>query len=167
MTSRTFTSDQELIDRLLLNDTEAFEELYCRYWYSLYTYSLKKLQSSNDARQIVKNIFIELWEKRHTWPVNFSVSQHLYTSVRRSVVECLNEKLENDDYTELVEKQIAAGFSAEALQTARKPVQKKQSAPTASELIRQHTISDEQPKNHVLNMASMKWLFHMVAAKLD
>jgi DNA-directed RNA polymerase specialized sigma24 family protein len=165
--SRKFISDQELIDRLLSNDTEAFEELYRRYWYSLYMYSQKKLQSSVDARQIVKSIFIELWEKRHEWPANFSVSQHLYTSVRRSVVECLNEKLENDDYTELVEKQITAGFSAEALQDARKPVQQKQSAPTASELIRQHTISDEEPKNHVLNMASMKWFLQMVAAKLD
>lgn len=165
--SRKFISDQELIDRLLSNDTEAFEELYRRYWYSLYMYSQKKLQSSVDARQIVKSIFIELWEKRHEWPANFSVSQHLYTSVRRSVVECLNEKLENDDYTEMVEKQITAGFSAEALQDARKPVQQKQSAPTASELIRQHTISDEEPKNHVLNMASMKWFLQMVAAKLD
>ena len=165
--SRTFTSDQELIDRLLLNDTEAFEELYCRYWYSLYTYSMKKLQSSGDARKIVKNIFIELWEKRHTWPVDFSVSQHLYTSVRRSVVECLNEKLENDSYNELFEKQITSSFSAEALKNARMPVQQKQSMPTAAELTRQHTISREQPKNHVLNMASMKWLFHMVAAKLD
>lgn len=165
--SRTFTPDQELIDRLLLNDTDAFEELYIRYWYSLYNYSVKKLQSSTDARQIVKDIFIDLWEKRHTLPANFSVSQHLYTSVRRNVVTCLNDKLENADYSELLEQQIAAGFTVEALQDARKPVQKKQLAPTASELTRQNTISREQPRNHVLNMASMKWLFHMVAAKLD
>jgi RNA polymerase sigma-70 factor (ECF subfamily) len=165
--SRTFTPDQELIDRLLLNDTDAFEELYIRYWYSLYNYSVKKLQSSTDARQIVKEIFIDLWEKRHTLPANFSVSQHLYTSVRRNVVTCLNDKLENADYSELLEQQIAAGFTVEALQDARKPVQKKQLAPTASELTRQNTISREQPRNHVLNMASMKWLFHMVAAKLD
>ena len=165
--SRTFTPDQELIDRLLLNDTDAFEELYCRYWYSLYTYSVKKLQSSDDARRIVKNIFIDLWETRHSIPANFSVSQHLYTSVRRSVVERLNEKLENADYTEMLEAQIAAGFSVEALQDARKPVVKKQSAPTHSELIRQNTISREEPRNHVLSMASMKWLYQMVAAKLD
>ncbi|PZR26956.1 MAG: hypothetical protein DI535_12335 [Citrobacter freundii] len=165
--SRTFTPDQELIDRLLLNDTDAFEELYCRYWYSLYTYSAKKLQSSDDARQIVKNIFIDLWEKRHTIPANFSVSQHLYTSVRRSVVETLNEKLENADYSEMLEEQIAASFRTEALQDARKPVQQKQSVPTASELFRQNTISREQPRNHVLNMASIKWLSRMVAAKLD
>lgn len=165
--SRTFTTDQELIDRLLLNDTDAFEELYCRYWYSLYSYGMKKLHSSDDARQIVKNIFINLWETRHSIPANFSVSQHLYTAVRRSVVERLNEKLENADYSDLLEQQIAAGFTATALQDARKPVTKKQSAPTASELIRQNTISREQTRNHVLNMASMKWLFHMVAAKLD
>ena len=165
--SRTFTPDQELIDRLLLNDTDAFEELYCRYWYNLYAYSVKKLHSSDDARRIVKEIFIRLWETRHSIPADFSVSQHLYTCVRRSVVERLNEKLENADYTELLEQQIIAGFTAEALQDARKPVQQKQSVTTAAELIRQNTISREEPRNHVLNMASMKWLFHMVAAKLD
>src|SRR5690242_14566883 len=107
--SRNFTSDQELIDRLTTNDTEAFEELYRRYWYSLYTYSLKKLQSSDAARQIVKNIFIELWEKRQSWPASFSVSSHLYTEVRKSVVKCLNEKLINDSYNEMIEQQIASG----------------------------------------------------------
>lgn len=165
--SRTFTPDQELIDRLLLNDTDAFEELYCRYWYSLYTYSVKKLQSSTDARQIVKNIFIDLWETRHSIPASFSVSQHLYTSVRKSVVAKLNDKLENADYTDLLEQQIAAGFTTEALKEASRPVQQKQALPTVSEMNRQNTISREQPRNHVLNMASMKWLFHMVAARLD
>jgi len=165
--SRTFTPDQELIDRLLLNDTDAFEELYCRYWYSLYTYSVKKLQSSADARQIVKNLFIDLWETRHSIPASFSVSQHLYTSVRRSVVAKLNDKLESADYSELLEQQITASFANEALKDASRPVQQRQSAPTVSEMNRQNTISREQPRNHVLNMASMKWLFHMVAAKLD
>lgn len=165
--SRNFTSDQELIDRLHLSDTDAFEELYRRYWYSLYTYSLKKLQSSDAARQIVKNIFIELWENRQNWSVNFSVSSHLYTEVRKAVVKCLNDKLINDSYNVIIEQQITAGFSASALQTAKKPVQKKSPMDTPSEVIRQNTLDKKDSKYHLANLANMKWLYHLISAKLD
>lgn len=165
--SRNFTSDQELIDRLLLNDTDAFEELYRRYWYSLYTYSLKKLKSSDAARQIVKSIFIDLWENRQNWSVNFSVSSHLYTEVRKSVVKCLNDKLINDSYNEMIEQQITAGFSVSALQTARQPVQQKAQMDTASEVLRQHTLDTKDSKHHLANLANMKWLYHLISAKLD
>ena len=55
--SRNFASDQVLIDSLRSNDTQAFEELFRRYWYNLYIYSLKKLHSSDDSRKIVRDIF--------------------------------------------------------------------------------------------------------------
>lgn len=158
--SRNFASDQELIDRLLLNDTEAFEELYCRYWYSLFTYSLKKLQSTDDARQVVKNIFIELWEKRHSWPVNFSVSQHLYTEVRKAVVKCLKEKLVNESYNKLIEKQITEGFSVEALQPARTPVHGRH-----SELFIDRPVQDKKGQRDYLT--NMKWLFQLVTTKFN
>lgn len=165
--SRDFTSDQELIDRLTQNDTEAFEELYRRYWYSLYNYSLKKLQSSDAARQIVKNIFITLWETRQNLPVSFSVSTHLYTEVRKSVVQCLNDKLVNDSYHEMIEQQIASSFSTTALQSASKPVSKTYPLDTASEVIRQHTLDRKDSRYHLANLANMKWLYHLIAAKLD
>ena len=67
--SRNFTPDKILIDQLLLNDTEAFEELYHRHCYPLYNYCNEKLNSPADARAIVRDIFIGLWEKRQTLPV--------------------------------------------------------------------------------------------------
>src|SRR4029453_18408992 len=91
--SRNYTPDETLVDRLLLNDTEAFEELHRRYCYSLYSYCVGKLNSIGDARQITRDIFIRLWENRKTLPVGFSVSSHLYHNVRRDVVNCINEKL--------------------------------------------------------------------------
>lgn len=119
---RNFTPDQELIDRLLLNDTSAFEELYRRYWQSLYTYSAKKLRSSDEARKIVRGIFIELWEDRQTIPVNFSISQHLYSAVRLAVVESLKERLSNIAEEELMQEEILGSFTVKALEPSRQPV---------------------------------------------
>ena len=120
--SRKFTPDETLIDQLILDDTEAFEELHHRYCYPLYSYCISKLKSPVDARQIVRDIFISLWEKRHALPVGFSVSIHLYTSVRRAVLNCLNEKLNTKTDLPMIEEQIIPGFAVPRLMEARRPV---------------------------------------------
>lgn len=120
--SRNFTPDEALIDRLLLDDTEAFEELHRRYCYPLYTYCLGKLNVPEDSRRIVRDIFIRLWENRHALSVNFSISLHLYTEVRKSVVECINKKTQDAEASGFIEQQIIPGFSLMHLQKAREPV---------------------------------------------
>jgi len=159
--SRSYLPDQVLIDRLLMSDTEAFEELYRRYWYSLYSYGNKKLYSSDDARRIVRDIFIQLWEKRHLLPVDFSISEYLYTEIRNAVVVCLNEKLNVEAINEMIEREVAHGFSVEALQAARQPVIQHLTQPR----IRQSAIKKNNPK-YFITLAHLKWLFQTVTAKL-
>ncbi|RYY54164.1 MAG: hypothetical protein EOO09_15435 [Chitinophagaceae bacterium] len=159
--SRNFSSDQELIDNLSQNDTVAFEELYRRYWYSLYSYSLKKLESSDDARRIVRKIFIQLWENRHRTPVDFSISQHLYSHVRMAVVECLNERLNNAADQELIAETLLNSFTVEALEGARRPVELRSDAETV--FISQRAQVDEvHPK---YSPFSVKWLSDLVSSK--
>jgi hypothetical protein len=121
---RNFTPDETLIDRLLINDTAAFEELSRRYCYSLYSYCMSKLNSTEDAKRIVRNIFISLWENRDMLPVNFSISLHLYTEVRKAVIQCINVKLNKEIDIPAIEKQIIPGFSIAELQKARQPIHK-------------------------------------------
>jgi DNA-directed RNA polymerase specialized sigma24 family protein len=163
--SRNYESDQILIDRLRLNDTEAFEELFRRYWSNLYIYSLKKLHSSDDSRQIVRDIFKELWEKRQAWPVDFSLSQHLYAEVRKEVIKHLSEALTTEDSSPVIAREILPGFSVNSLQQARIPVVKKHALNKPSELSKQQTI---RRKNHTTNtLSNVKWLFNAVAARLN
>jgi DNA-directed RNA polymerase specialized sigma24 family protein len=130
MMSRNFTSEQTLIDRLLADDTAAFEELSRRYCYSLYTYCLSKINSPEDAKRIVRNIFIALWEDRHWLPANFSLSLHLYTEVRKAVVQCLNSKLKTNANILVNEEQVIPGFSVQELQKAKQPVSRNISQPS-------------------------------------
>ena len=157
---RNFSSDQELIDKLLLNDTAAFEELYRRYWYNLYSYSLKKLHSSDDARKIVRNIFIDLWEKRHTNPVDFSISQHLYSHVRMAVVECLNARLNNEEDKQLVEEHLLNSFTVAALEPARKPVANR--IEEVEPANRRAQVDEVHPKYNPFNA---RWFMELVSAK--
>lgn len=120
--SRNFTPEQTLIDQLLLDDTSAFEEIHHRYFYPLYSYCFDKTGSPEAAKEIVRDIFISLWEKRHTLPVNFSLSLYLYTEVRRSVVKSINTQLARENEIPATATKVIPGFSIDQLQKARRPV---------------------------------------------
>jgi hypothetical protein len=120
--SRNFTPDETLIDRLLLDDTSAFEELHHRYCYPLYSYCLSKLNSTIDSKRIVRDIFVELWENRRSLPVGFSISLHLYTEVRKAVVKCVNKKLIDNAEVMRIELEVIPEFKISELQKAMQPV---------------------------------------------
>src|SRR5258706_5389222 len=122
MMSRNFTPEQELIDKLPFGDGSALEELSRRYSYSLYSYCMTKLDSQEDAKRIVRNIFISLWENRDRLPDNFSLSVHLYSEVRKSVVQCINSKLKTSINIPVIKNQVIPGFSVSELQKAKQPV---------------------------------------------
>jgi DNA-directed RNA polymerase specialized sigma24 family protein len=161
--SRNFASDQVLIDSLRLNNTEAFEELFRRYWYNLYIYSLKKLHSSDDARQIVRDIFKELWEKRQSWPVDFSLQQHLYAEVRKGVVKCLDQALASESDNAIINQEILPGFSVLSLQQAKVPVTNNPAAETPDRSASSHML---RRRNHGA-LAQVKSLFNIVASRLN
>lgn len=120
--SRNFIPEQDLIDQFLNNDATAFEELSRRYCYSLYAYCIDKLNSPEDARRVVRCVFICLWENRQSLPFDFSLPVYLYTEIRKSVIQCLNNKLNNDTEVNAIEEDILEGFSAARLQKAKLPV---------------------------------------------
>ena len=101
--SRNFTVDQVLADRLVVNDTEAFEDIYYRYWYSLYFYGLRKLHSPEDTKHLVLTVFNALWQKRHFLPVSFNLAKELYEEGKKETVKRLNQKLVRVGNLELVE----------------------------------------------------------------
>jgi DNA-directed RNA polymerase specialized sigma24 family protein len=123
MQRRNFTPDQILIDQLLNDNTLAFEELTRRYCFSLYKYCVGKLNSPEDAKRLVRNIFISLWENRYYLPADFSISVHLYSEVRKAVIQCINVKLNNNKDVDSIEAMVIPGFSVMQLQKAKQPIQ--------------------------------------------
>jgi len=57
-------TDGALVKALEQNDQQALEEIYCRYWDRLYVMAHRRLHSAEDAKEIVQNVFLELWQKR-------------------------------------------------------------------------------------------------------
>jgi len=66
-------NDQQLLARIRLSDTLAFEEFHNRYYEELFRMALKKIGDSEETYDLLQDLFIELWEKRE----NFTVSNTL------------------------------------------------------------------------------------------
>jgi hypothetical protein len=168
---RNFTPDQELVDQLLSDDTNAFEELYHRYWYSLYSYSFSKLKSITDAKRIVRNVFVSLWNERNKLPVNFSLSTYLYSEVRSEVVKCVNIKIEAETENGFIENQILPGFNTTELYKARRPIAQNTIYPKPGRLRLSQTISDTTQKESWLEKqqgrAGFKGLKHVLQTMLN
>jgi DNA-directed RNA polymerase specialized sigma24 family protein len=167
MMSRNFTPEQTLIDRLLFDDTAAFEELSRRYCYSLYSYCMHKLNSAEDAKRIVRNIFIALWEDRYLLPVNFSLSLYLYTEVRKAVIQCINNKLNSNRDIPSIEKQIIPGFNAIELQKARQPVKSIYKESNYQPSVFKKRSYEEHWWNKYSSAISLKSLKHVVQNMLN
>ena len=55
-------------------------------------------------------------------PSDFSLSTHLYTEVRKAVVQCVNNKLKTSTNIPVIEKQIIPGFSIAELKRQDNPL---------------------------------------------
>ena len=155
--SRNYTLESTLVDRLMLDDTEAFEELFHRYCLPLYGYCLDKLDSHDDSKRIVRKIFIDVWEIRHSLPLNFSLSAHLYTQVRKAVVQCINDKLCNTDET--IGNRIIPSFNVVHLKKARQPVKivfQLKDRTTNTTITENTTSNKDRTWNHYLDTYVLK-----------
>jgi RNA polymerase sigma-70 factor (ECF subfamily) len=69
-------SDNELFERIRQDKEGAFEILYERHWLRLTDAAYRRLQSLQKAEDLVQDLFISLYQKRHT--INITVSLHAY-----------------------------------------------------------------------------------------
>jgi RNA polymerase sigma-70 factor (ECF subfamily) len=103
-------SDIELFKLFQSGNTAAFDELYERYWEKLYLVAYRKLNSEEDAQDIVQNVFIWVWEKRNTISVNESFFAYLLTAVRNKSINLLASRLQINTHLEHFKMQSPKNF---------------------------------------------------------
>lgn len=87
-------TDNELIDLINANDAAAFEALYRRYWKKLVAIALNKTQDEDLAKEIIQELFVELWERRASLSIS-NVSAYLNTAVRFKVISAYKNQLQS------------------------------------------------------------------------
>ena len=77
---------------LLQQDNEpAFNELYDRFWESLFTKAYNFLREEEAAKDCVQDVFIWLWQHRHSVRIE-NVNHYLHQAARLQAIKALKEQ---------------------------------------------------------------------------
>lgn len=73
------------------NDAVSFDELYQRTWKQLFLLANSRLKDESMAKQVVQDVYIDLWHKRHTKQIT-SIEKYLYQAVKYKVIDQFRKK---------------------------------------------------------------------------
>ncbi|MEQ9438695.1 MAG: RNA polymerase sigma-70 factor [Cyclobacteriaceae bacterium] len=90
-----------LAEKLRKGDKQAFRQVYDRYHQQLYAFSLRFTRSSEDAKEVVQAVFLNLWKYRSNLKSHRSLEPYLYQIARNENLKLL-QKIAKD--TSLREK---------------------------------------------------------------
>lgn len=81
--------DAGLITRVRTGDHGALEAVHAAHWDGLVRYAERMTHSSETARDIVQDVFLDLWMHRADWLVRGSIASYLYAAVRGRALRVL------------------------------------------------------------------------------
>jgi RNA polymerase sigma-70 factor (ECF subfamily) len=93
------TTDEQLIEGITNADEKAFEQVYNRYWYKLFSVAYHQLGTKEDAEQIVHDVFEKLWLRRKQLSIT-NLSIYLVISVKNLCVNFIKSQLTFRKYQE-------------------------------------------------------------------
>ncbi|MDO6429611.1 RNA polymerase sigma-70 factor [Flavitalea sp. BT771] len=96
--------DQELVRLVKESDEHAFKALYDRYFGLLHIHSFQRLKDKDEAKDLVQDIFLRLWEQRQTVPLCSNFSGYLYTCAKNRVLNLLAHKAVQQKYILSIEE---------------------------------------------------------------
>jgi RNA polymerase sigma-70 factor, ECF subfamily len=81
--------DRALVARVRSGDAGAYEQLFRRYWDSLYNVAFRFMRAADDAEDIVQGVFSRIWQSHASWHVIGSLGGYLHSAVRNACLDRL------------------------------------------------------------------------------
>ena len=88
----------EIINRLKKGDRKAFESLFMEHYKNLVLYAKKFVMDTEEARDIVQDVFVYIWDKRQKIQIDKSISSYLFRAVRNACINNLKRENYKQDY---------------------------------------------------------------------
>ena len=93
-------TDHELVELMQDGEDAVFTEIYNRYWKRIFTVAISKTGGNiEEAEEIVQDIFVSLWSRRHQLELTSSLEHYLAASVKYRIIKSLAKKDLHRRYT--------------------------------------------------------------------
>jgi RNA polymerase sigma-70 factor (family 1) len=109
MKSYSTLSDNELTTLLKKGDERAFTTIYDRYFWLLHAHAYKWMRNREDTKDIIHELFSNLWSKRGNLNMEDKLAPYLYASVRNRIFNQLAKDKYAVLYSDKLEDFIAHG----------------------------------------------------------
>jgi len=93
--------DNGLIAQLRNGNKAAFKLLFDKYGNRLYQFSLKYLREKEDAEDLLSEVFLKIWENRHTLKTNTSFQSYLFTIAYNNIRQRFLKKNREEKYIQI------------------------------------------------------------------
>lgn len=93
-------SDEELMQEIKAGNMMAFDALYRNYSRRLYKFSIAILKSSEEAENIVQEVFLNLWLNREKIEKGSSVKYYIFTIAYNSSISIIRKRIKESRFIE-------------------------------------------------------------------
>jgi RNA polymerase sigma-70 factor (family 1) len=104
MAGSTKLTDEQLVILLKDGDKAAFTEIYNRYAESLAGFAASKLYSLDDARDLLHDLFVKLWENRDQLNITSNLQTYLFAVVRHRIIDKIRKNITRQDYAAMLQR---------------------------------------------------------------
>lgn len=118
MTDFSLYDDRQLLALLKEGGEGAFTEIYKRYWQKLFYVVHKRIASSDDTKEIVQQVFLNLWEKRASLQIE-SLPVYLAAMARYATYRHWANEQRRESHLKIVheqKKQVTPAFDLDSKQ---------------------------------------------------
>lgn len=93
-------SEKLLIREIQEGNTRAFKNLMREYYQELVDFAYNYIKSSHAAKDVVQDVFANIWERRSRWAPDRSLKIYLYQSAKNEALKTIRDRKTERKYVE-------------------------------------------------------------------
>jgi RNA polymerase sigma-70 factor (ECF subfamily) len=95
-----------LANKIKKGDIKAFDLLYHTYSQKLYGFAFSMLKNHEDAKEIVQETFVKIWEKREMINPSGSIQAFLFSVSYHTTIDIIRKRFKDDQYRIYLQSQL-------------------------------------------------------------
>ena len=102
MQAKVYLTNAELVEKLRKGDIRAFNIIFHRFEPKLYAFAMKLTHSSEEAKEVVQEVFLKVWERRELIRPYQNLDSYLFTIAKNLVYNKARRRVHWAAYQEYV-----------------------------------------------------------------
>lgn len=102
MADKDTYNEKLLICLLQQGDGKAFEILYNRYWEKLLTVAYHRTGSMETAKELVQDVFTNLWRRRHQLTINTTFAAYIFSAMKYTILDHIRAQAVKEKYVSAI-----------------------------------------------------------------